>query len=84
MLDLEHDALVRLIRDGQRLGDQPIEPRALEFVEPPLGGCQVRGRGRDVDRRTRACQCVDEGGPALAERSPGVVVIIEREQVERR
>ncbi len=44
VLDLEHDALVRLIGDRQRLGDHPVEPGALELVEPALRGRQIGGR----------------------------------------
>ena len=36
VLDLEHDALVRLVGDRQRLGDDAVEARALELVEPAL------------------------------------------------
>ena len=40
VLDLEHGAGVRLVRRGQRLGHHPVEPGALELLEP------LRGLGR--------------------------------------
>src|SRR5690606_23426500 len=51
VLDLEHRALVRLVRPVQRLRDDPVEPRALDRVEPvtrhrdvPRAGRRVHGR----------------------------------------
>ena len=84
VLDLEHDALVRLVGDRQRLGDDPVEAGALELVEPSLRDAGVGGRRREVDRpdpnsasaSTRAARRSLNG-------TAGVVVIAEREQVER-
>ena len=81
-LDLEHDALVWLIGDRQRLGDQAVEAGALEFGEPALRGSKIGGRGRDVDRWARVGQRVDQRGAALAERPRRVVLVAECEQVE--
>ena len=61
----------------------PSRPGALELLEPALRRGQVGGRRRDVDRRARARERVDQGGAPLAERTPGVVVVAEGEQVER-
>jgi hypothetical protein len=82
VFDLEHDALVRLIGDCQRLGDQPVEPGPLKLGEPSLRGRQIGGRRSDVGRWPAAGQCVDEGGTPLAERPPGVVDVAERQHVE--
>ena len=38
VLDLEHDALVWLIGDGERLGDEAVQAGTLEFFEPSLCG----------------------------------------------
>src|SRR5579871_2733838 len=51
MLDLEHDALVGLVGDRERLGHDAIEPRAFEAVEPVLRHGRILGGRRDVDRR---------------------------------
>jgi len=83
VLDLEHDPLVGLIETGGRLGDQPVEPGALELREPLPGHCGVRCRGREVDRRPDGRQGGFERGPALGERPPGVVIGTKGEQVER-
>ena len=83
VLDLEHDALVGLVGDRQRLGDHSVEAGALELGEPSLRSGQLGGRWGDVERRAGAGQRVDKRGAALDERSPGVVVIAEGEQVER-
>jgi hypothetical protein len=83
MLDLEHHALVGLIGDRQRLGDQPVETGSLELLKPSLRRWQIGGDRGDVDRRAGRRQGVDEGGAALGERSGGVVVIAEGKEVER-
>jgi hypothetical protein len=59
----------------------------LQFGEqsPPFGhreGADDTDR-RDMERGAGAGQRVDEGGAALTERSPGVVVVAEGQQVER-
>jgi hypothetical protein len=36
-----HDALVGLVGQVERLGDEPVEPGALEHLEPAPGGVEV-------------------------------------------
>ncbi len=47
VLDLEHRALVRRVRLGERLGDDAVESRALEFRQPALSECGIVGRASD-------------------------------------
>src|SRR6185437_8347630 len=82
VLDLEHDALVRLVGDGQRLGDHTVEPGSLELVEPALREAQIRRGGGDVKRRTRTFQGIHQCGAAVGERPPAEVVIADGQQVE--
>jgi hypothetical protein len=83
VLDLEHHAFVGLVRPFERLGDDPVEPGALELVEPPTRELGV-GRGRrDVDRRPRVHERRLECGPSLGERPLHEVIVAERQQVER-
>ena len=44
VLDLEHRPLARLVRRVEALGDDAVEPGALEPVEPVGGGRPVAGR----------------------------------------
>ena len=56
VLDLEHRALARLVRRVEALGDDAVEPGALEPIEPVGGGRPVAGRRRQVDRRLRLAE----------------------------
>ena len=83
VLDLEHHPFVRLVGPLERLGDDAVEPRALELVEPPLRHLGIVGGRGEVDRRLRAGQRLLEHAASLAERLTGEVAVAEREQVER-
>ena len=82
VLDLEHEALVGLVGDVDRLGDDPVEPGALELGEPAPGDVAVGGRGGQVDRGLGRGEGLLERGPALGERLVEVGLVVEREQVE--
>src|SRR6516162_4681809 len=82
VLDLEHDPLVRLVPAVQRLGDQPVQPGALELGEPLPGQRPVGGGRRDVQRRAHPGEGLLQHGPALGERPLHVVGVPERQQVE--
>ncbi|SKV04151.1 Uncharacterised protein [Mycobacteroides abscessus subsp. abscessus] len=81
-LYLEHHSFVGLVGDGQRLRDETVGAGALEFLEPALRQCLICGGGREVNRRTRAGQCLRQRGTALVEGPPGVVLVAQGEQVE--
>lgn len=50
VLDLVHGAGVRTVRQIERLGDDPVEARALVLLEPLLRHGRIGGRGSEVDR----------------------------------
>jgi hypothetical protein len=82
VLDLEHDPLIWLVKASGRLGDQPVEPGALELREPLPGHRGVCRRRREVDGRLDGGQGGFECGAALGERALGVVIGTEGQQVE--
>src|SRR5215211_2645286 len=47
VLDLEHGALVRLVRASQRLGHHPVKASALELGEPLDREVMITGGWRD-------------------------------------
>ena len=49
VLDLQHHPPVRLVDPPGRLGDQPVQARALELAEPAGGDRPVGGRRGQVD-----------------------------------
>src|SRR5262245_26605702 len=51
VFDLEHHALVGFIRSENRLGDDPVQPSALETMKPARGYAQFVGCWREVYRR---------------------------------
>ena len=68
VLHLGERALVGGVRGGESLGDDAVEPRPLELVEPPRGDGRVgRGRAQVERRRPRrghpleACPAFGEG-----------------------
>ena len=83
VLDLAHHPLVRLVAQVQRLGDQPVEPGALELARTSaapssrscvagvtwIGGCASASACSSAARRSSSG-------------SLGEVVVAEREQVE--
>jgi len=71
VLDLEHDALVRLIGDSRRFGDHPVQASALELGEPPLGRDEIRGQRSHVERRADSANASTRVGAAFAERPTG-------------
>src|SRR5215467_11467059 len=82
VLDLEHDPLVRLVPAVQRLGDEPVQPGALELGEPLPGQRPVAGRRGDVQRCPHPGQGLLQHRPALRERPLHVVGVPEGQQVE--
>src|SRR5208282_656709 len=82
VLDLLHDPLVRLVYPPRRLGDQPVQARALELAEPPGGHLPVAGGRSQVDGRRAGAGRGDgifERRPSLDERAAPVVDITECE-----
>src|SRR5689334_18236825 len=65
VLDLDHRALAGLIRALEPLRDHPVEPGALEPIEPVGGELAVQRGGREVDRRIEL-----PGQLALEHRAP--------------
>ena len=83
VLDLEHDALVRLVGAADRLGHHAVEPGAFEALEPVGGDGAVACRGREVDRRLRlrrAATRARRGG--ACERLVAEIAVADAEQVE--
>ena len=83
VLDLEHQPGVRPVRQIERLGDDPVEPRALVLLEPLLRQLDVGGRrapdGPAVAASASAAASVVRR-TASGVSSSGLVA--EREQVE--
>jgi len=52
VLDFEHHALVRLIEDVDRFGDDTIKAGAFKATKPIEGLLSVAGRRSDVNGRT--------------------------------
>ena len=82
VLDLEHGALVRLVRAGKRLGHHSVQPGALELGEPLHGHLVIAGGRREMNGRIGAGQAFLESRPALLERPLGVIGVVQREQVK--
>lgn len=82
VLDLEHEALVGLVGDVDRLGDDAVEARALELGEPALRDVAVGCRRGQVDGRLGRGECLLERRAPLGERLVEVGLFAEREQVE--
>jgi hypothetical protein len=51
VLDLEHGALLRLVRQVDGLGDDAVEPSALELHEPASRDFRIAGHRREQRRR---------------------------------
>ena len=83
VLDLGHGALVGLVGAVELLGDQAVEPGALELGEPlrPRRSRSVVAGVRWIGACASASAC-SSSGAALAERPPGEVVVAQRQQVE--
>ena len=69
VLDLEHQPLARLVRQVGRLDDQPVQPGALEHVEPATRGVRVGGDLGDVHRRPHPGQRLDQPLPTASGRA---------------
>ena len=82
VLDLQHRAAVGGVRRPERLGDDAVEPGALERAEPLLGLGRVARRPGQVDRGYDARERLLEPGPAHLERLVDQRLVAEREQVE--
>jgi hypothetical protein len=82
VLDLEHNALVRLITAIDRLGDNAVKAGSLELAEPSGRDFAVPGGRGQVDRRRRLRHRLLEHGAAALEWKLSAVLIAECEQVE--
>ena len=67
---------------GQRLRDHPVEPGALELLEPLLGQLRVVGGAGQVARAAQVGEPLLHHRPTLRERAVDVRRVVEREQVE--
>src|SRR3954454_12833197 len=83
MLDLEHRALAWLVGGIETLGDHPVEPGALEVLEPFLRRRPIARGGREMDRRRGAAEHRFEPGAALTLGGRPQVVVAESQQVPR-
>jgi len=83
VLDLEHHPFIRLVARLERFGDDAVEPRALELVEPPFGYLGIIRDGSEVDRRLSAAQDLLEHAASHPERFSGEVTVAKGEQIER-
>ncbi len=81
VLDLEHRALVRLVRAVERLGDDAVQARPLERVEPLPRHGDVARAGRGVHGRAVEAQGVEHLLPPR-ERRAREVLVPQREHVE--
>ncbi len=81
VLDLDEGPLVRLVRVVEALGDDAVEPGALEDREPVVGDGGIGARRRDEHARTRLDD-VDQPGPTLAQRPRQPRLVAEGEEVE--
>ena len=84
VLDLEHGAAVLGVRRVERLGDHPVEPGALELLEPALRLLRVlRGPGQVAGALgAQAAQRLLHRRAPLAERPIDVRLVAQGEQVE--
>ncbi len=83
MLDLEHGAVAGPVRQIERLGDHPVQPRPLELREPAARQLLIRRRGRRVHRCPSRAQRRDQGFPAGRLRLVHQRIGAERQQIER-
>ena len=65
VLDLEHRALARLIRCACRLGDNTIQPRTLEALQPVDCELRVAGHRRQMEWAADLLEELLELAPAL-------------------
>jgi hypothetical protein len=82
VLHLQHEALVLDVGQVDPLGDDPVEPGALEAGEPVGRHHRVGRHRRQVDRRAAAGQRLLQQSPALGEGTAPQVVGTEGEEVE--
>ena len=84
VLDLEHGAAVLGVRRVERLGDHPVEPGALELLEPALRLLRVLGGAGQVAGALGAepAERLLHRRAPLAQRPVGVRLVAEGEQVE--
>ena len=82
VLDLEHDAPVRLIDAVLRFCHHAVEARTLEAPEPIGGRGAVARRGRDVERRRGVGEHRLELGAPLRKWGTAQIVIVLAEHVE--
>jgi hypothetical protein len=83
VLHLDHRALAGAIGRVEPLGHDPVEPGALEAMEPVLGESPVAGGRRQVHRRPRARQHLLEPLAPYRQRHVAQVLITQREQIPR-
>jgi hypothetical protein len=82
VLDLEHGPLARLVRRVGRLGDQPVQPGALEEVEPLRGDVGVLGDRGEVHALVGPHNLLQRVAP-LPVRHVEQHGVVDRQQVER-
>jgi hypothetical protein len=81
VLDLGHQPLVGAVGEVGGLGDDAVQPGALELLEPALRGLRVLGDRRDVHRLGDGDDLL-QPGPPLRERGLQQRLVADREQVE--
>ena len=82
VLDLELRPLVGQVDAVAGLGDQPVEPGALEALVPALGQLPVEGRGSQMHRRLEGRRHRLQHGTPVAERFGRQIGVSHRQHVE--
>src|SRR5688572_7718455 len=79
VLDLGHCALAGLVGSGERLGNDAVQPGALETIEPVARHLNVLDCGREMDRRLRLAQLPFDALSTLALRELTQILVSERQ-----
>ena len=82
MLDLDHHALPGLVRRALVLGDDPVEPGALEALEPILRHGAVAARRGEMDAASGPAERALQPRPALRLRPGAQVLVALRQEIE--
>ncbi len=82
VLDLQHRALVGRVGAGERLGDDAVEPRALELDQPAPRHIDVGGGAGELDGCGKVAGEVLQRAPPLAERPVQVRLLTQGEEIE--
>ncbi len=82
VLDLGHHALVALIRQIGRFGDQPIQSRTLESLKPLRGFVGILGQRGEMDWGLRPLERLDQQRSPFVHRAISEVIVAQGQQVK--